>query len=286
METPSFFETLHPKEFYSKFLEASVRPCGRGLNTVRKATVSRGSLKCADGSSIARVGSTTVACGLKLEVGIPEATQPKRGRLSVNVVLSPLCSTKYTIGKSCDEAVSCAHRLQSLVESSRLLDFEQLCIEEGKSVWVIYVDIVCLNHDGNIFDACMLAMMAALQDLRLPDTDVEEDGEVVVTQERNDATMRIKFTHPPPVPLTFALLEGYIIADPNAAEEALSRGSITLTYTGDGRLLGCKKAGGKAISQAQLQQCMDLASKRARALAPLLLPEERGDASATVAMDQ
>lgn len=286
------FETLHPKEFYRKFLEASVRPCGRGLSTARRANVSWGSLQCADGSSIARVGNTTVACGLKLEVGTPEATAPKTGRLAVDVILSPLCSTRYQVGRQCDEAVSCASRLQSVVEASKMLDFEQLCIDEGKSVWVIYADIVCLNHDGNIFDACMMALVSALQDLRLPDTEVEDDGEVVVTQEKAEATTRLALMEHAPVALSFALLEGHVLADPNAAEEALSTGSITLTYTADGKLLGCKKTGGKAISQAQLQRCMELASARARTVGPLLKGNSaRGGkadvlASASVPMDE
>lgn len=39
-----------------------------------------------------------------------------------------------------------------------------LCIEPGKSVWVLYVDAICINYDGNAFDATLLAMVAALRD--------------------------------------------------------------------------------------------------------------------------
>ena len=33
----------------------------------------------------------------------------------------------------------------------------------GKAVWAIYVDVVCINYDGNAFDAAVLAVMAALR---------------------------------------------------------------------------------------------------------------------------
>ena len=37
-----------------------------------------------------------------------------------------------------------------------------LCIHPGKAVWTIYIDAVCINYDGNAFDATLLAMVASL----------------------------------------------------------------------------------------------------------------------------
>lgn len=44
-----------------------------------------------------------------------------------------------------------------------MLPLESLCIAAGKAVWTIYVDAVCINYDGNAFDATLLAMVAALK---------------------------------------------------------------------------------------------------------------------------
>jgi hypothetical protein len=41
------------------------------------------------------------------------------------------------------------------------LDF--LCIHPGKAVWCLYIDALCINYDGNAFDAALLAMVAALK---------------------------------------------------------------------------------------------------------------------------
>ena len=30
-------------------------------------------------------------------------------------------------------------------------------------VWVLYCDLLCLDYDGNITDACVLALLAALK---------------------------------------------------------------------------------------------------------------------------
>lgn len=265
------FETMHPKQFCLKFLEASVRPCGRGLSSVRKTNVTRGTLKFADGSSVARVGGTTIACGLKLEVGIPEATKPAEGRIAVDVNLSPLCSTKFTIGKQCEEAVAQGARLAAFVNGSSLFDPTQLCIEENKSVWVIYADLVCLNHDGNLGDASMLALIAALQNLRIPRTELQEDGEVVQIETREKATTKLKLAYTP-IPLSFAVLDKYVLSDPNAAEEALSTGSATFVYTPQGELCHVNKPGGTGLSVKQMRRCMELAKSRAKGLASVMQP--------------
>ena len=50
-----------------------------------------------------------------------------------------------------------------LMNRSGVLSTSSLCIEPGKSVWVLYVDATCINYDGNAFDATLVAMVAALK---------------------------------------------------------------------------------------------------------------------------
>lgn len=40
---------------------------------------------------------------------------------------------------------------------------KSLIIAPGKAAWVIYIDVVCINYDGNAYDAAVLAVMAALR---------------------------------------------------------------------------------------------------------------------------
>ena len=57
---------------------------------------------------------------------------------------------------------------------------EDLCIAEGRHVWKLNVDVHCLSHEGSLPDACALAAMAALSDVKLPGTVVTKDDEVLV----------------------------------------------------------------------------------------------------------
>lgn len=46
---------------------------------------------------------------------------------------------------------------------SRYIDLELLALKESQIIWIVYVDVVCLSHHGNLLDACTLAAVAALQ---------------------------------------------------------------------------------------------------------------------------
>jgi exosome complex RNA-binding protein Rrp42 (RNase PH superfamily) len=70
---------------------------------------------------------------------------------------------------------------------------------------VAYADAVCVEHDGSLLDATLLAVSAALASTRLPLTRVEADKEVVIVEARPYARalpMRCL-----PVSLTFGLLD-------------------------------------------------------------------------------
>jgi exosome complex component RRP43 len=47
--------------------------------------------------------------------------------------------------------------------SANLVPLSSLCIEPGKAVYVLYLDLVCINYDGNVVDAALLAINATLR---------------------------------------------------------------------------------------------------------------------------
>jgi exosome complex component RRP43 len=56
---------LHPTKYYRDYLEHNIRPDGRELDHYRPIIVNLGSISTADGSALAKVGKTTVVCGIK-----------------------------------------------------------------------------------------------------------------------------------------------------------------------------------------------------------------------------
>lgn len=154
---PSVFRVVNPSQFYDRFLGNDVRPDGRALLKWRKTSATLRTIGTADGSCTAKIGNTTVICAIKAEVAKPDVDAPAAGFIDVNVNLSPLCSTSFTIGKPNELSHGIAARVSNILKTSGAVPLEHLVIQNGEHVWVLYVDVVCLNYDGNAFDATLLA---------------------------------------------------------------------------------------------------------------------------------
>jgi exosome complex component RRP43 len=77
--------------------------------------------------------------------------------------LSPLCSPQFSIGRATDHSVRLGEWLTNHIISTKLFSLDELCIADKQSVWVIYADIVCIDYDGNVLDAALLALVHALK---------------------------------------------------------------------------------------------------------------------------
>jgi exosome complex component RRP43 len=97
------------------------------------------------------------------------------------VHLTPLCAPKYEVGRPSEQATALSAFIKRVIVSSGAISFEDLCIQKGRSAWQLHADIICLDYDGNVIDASILALVAALKDVRLPVPVVQEDGEVRVS---------------------------------------------------------------------------------------------------------
>ena len=56
----------------------------------------------------------------------------------------------------------------SPVYSCQCIDLKSLCVAEEKLCWALYVDVVCLCDNGNVYDATYLAATAALKNSEHP----------------------------------------------------------------------------------------------------------------------
>jgi len=79
-----------------------------------------------------------------------------------NVELSPICSSAFRPGPPSEQAQVTSDAIDRVLKESKVLDLKDLCIEEGKAVWSLWIDVVCVSYDGNIYDAALASVMAAL----------------------------------------------------------------------------------------------------------------------------
>jgi len=156
------FKKLLPLEYAQKFLREQIRPDGRALLESRPIKIDKGGITSADGSSTVRMGASIAVCGIKCQVAMPDVARPKQGWLVPNVELGPMCASRFRPGPPNELTQCTSHQVNEALQGS--IDLEQLCIEEGSAVWVLYVDVVFVSFAGNALDVSLLAIRAALED--------------------------------------------------------------------------------------------------------------------------
>ncbi|XP_057676716.1 exosome complex component RRP43 [Corythoichthys intestinalis] len=262
------FKTAEPLEYHRSFLKENCRPDGRELLQFRTTTINIGSIGTADGSALVKLGNTTVICGVKAELANPSVEAPGKGFIVPNVDLPPLCSSQFRPGPPGERAQAASHFVADVIESSQVLQTEDLCIERGKLCWSLYCDLICLDYDGNVLDACVLVLLAALKNATLPEVSVDaETGAPKVDSEKRQSLKIVRH----PVAASFCVFDrSILLADPTAEEERLATARVTLVTDEEGRLCSVHKPGGTSLSGEKLQDLIGRAAARQKEIHKLI----------------
>ncbi|KIP10369.1 hypothetical protein PHLGIDRAFT_65695 [Phlebiopsis gigantea 11061_1 CR5-6] len=252
------FQRLHPKAYLERFLAENARPDGREPGEWRDISVNVGSISTADGSALVRLGATTIVCGVKAEIAEPELDSPEDGFLVPNLDLPAICSPKFRPGPPTDEAQVLSDRLHEVLVSSGAIPTKSLCIQPGKAVWTLYIDATCINYDGNVFDATLVAMMAALKNTRLPKATYDEETGRTLCTRKEQGPLQINRL---PLSMTFGIFDSvHLLADPASFEEPLLDTTFTVTVDENGGLISVVQLG--LAPQDVLPRC--IAASKAR----------------------
>lgn len=262
-----------------EFVKHNTRPDGRALHAIRPTSIQTQILKRNTfGSAFVSLDSSTqVIAATSLLVCKPLPLAPNKGFVEISLNIGPVSHSKYNhsqrfISSSNNQFISpdlTYHESQKSIESwltrtllgskssstsSQIIDLDSLCIEPSKFVFKIKISLQVINHDGNLQDACFLAMIAALRDTVLPDTQIysDESGNEVVgllDPDSNDGNtgigQKLKMGCIP-IPLTIGLFQynkekqnnkgihhlnamNYkMLADPTIKEENVLSGTISV----------------------------------------------------------
>jgi len=183
------------------------------------------------------------------------------GLVQINVELPSICSPHYQHWTDSQQDVSTVqYHIQSLLVDQGVIDRKQLCIVAGEMVWVLYVDIYVLEHDGNLMDACFIAALAALDNLILPSVEMDQ-GVVKVVPEEPGKKLQLNYY---PIPLSFAVLDDFTIIDATSEEESLSKSHFSIIFNEKGKLCSFYKPGGAPLIPGnRLGDFMSFAKQRA-----------------------
>ena len=246
------------KQSYLSLYRKGSRIDGRDLETPRNVRIETGVIEKAEGSAIARLGNTQVIAGVKIDVGSPFRDTPDQGVLTVHAEFVPLASPLFEPGPPDENAVELARVVDRSLREVGAVDLSSLAIRPGEKVWMLWVDLYILDHDGNLFDASMLAAMAALLDARLPEYEELESGEIMVDKSRKGEPLKIDHRV---VTVTIAKVDEYLIVDPTLDEETIADAKIVVAVDEEKRIVGAQKTGGSGMTREEILKAVDIAGK-------------------------
>lgn len=238
---------------------------GRGLTDFREVQIEVGVAGRAEGSARVRLGKTEVLVGVKIEVGEPFADMPDSGVLTVNAELVPLASPMFEPGPPNENAVELARIVDRGIRESKVIALEALCVEPGKKVFIVFVDVYVLNHNGNLIDASALAAIAALLNTKMFNYEMKE-GEIEVKPGYTPLPVKNY-----PIAVTFAKINDKLIVDPWLEEEQVMDARLTITTDKDGQICALQKGGYGYFTTKEIIEAAKIAQEKAKELRKLVV---------------
>ncbi|HIP56592.1 MAG TPA: exosome complex protein Rrp42 [Ignisphaera aggregans] len=232
----------------------------RPLHSYRQIEIKTGVVPNAEGSALVKLGNTQVIAGVKLEVGQPYPDTPNEGVLIVNTEFVPAASPTFEPGPPDENAIELARVIDRSLREPRVIDLSKLVIIPGKKVWLVWLDIYVLDHDGNLLDASMLAAMAALATTKIPKYEVNPGtGEVVIDRTTRTTPLPIsKFV----ATVTVNKIGNYLVIDPNQEEESIATARLAISVSEDGTIVGMQKMGMGYFTEDEIVKAIELALQK------------------------
>lgn len=200
------YKKLFPAEYMRKCLESGVRPDARAPDAARAVHIQTNVVHTAASSSLVKIGKTSVVAAIKLAVGLPAVSTPDQGEIgtyacvcrcgatcdpncvewpcvrsdtsmpcyhtAIQVHLTPLCSTRFSLGRPSEEAQSIGSQLTNIV-----IGYEQTWTHV---LWRRLLNTICALHSLTLSHA-RLCVVTSRQLARRRDVGLEHrEGQVGV----------------------------------------------------------------------------------------------------------
>lgn len=250
------------ESYVRKLVEEGMRVDNRKFDEFRPIKIEKNVINTAEGSARVLIGNSHVLVGVKMSVGEPFSDTPNEGVLIVNTELVPVASPTFEPGPPDKDAIELARVVDRGIRESKCIDLESLCIQEGKEVWMVNVDIHILDHDGNLIDAGALGSITALLNTKIPKY---ENGKIVFGEYERDLPVRDV-----PIAITTAKISDKLLVDLNVEEENAMNARVTLTTNEKGELCSAQKGGEGYFTTEEIEKAVDLSILKGKEIRKLL----------------
>jgi exosome complex component RRP42 len=237
------------RDHIAKLLTKGIRADGRAFEEMRELTITADYIKSAEGSARVQLGGTDVVVGVKLMVGEPFGDTPDKGVLTTNAELIPMASETFESGPPDQESIEVSRVVDRGIREGHAVDLSKLCIEAGKEVWIMFLDVHVVDYDGNLFDAANIAANAALKTAVVP---AKRAGK------GEDFPLPVLHT---PISLTAVKIDDKILVDPTHDEERVADARLTVSTIENGNLCAMQKGHVGSFSIEEVFKIIDISRK-------------------------
>jgi exosome complex component RRP42 len=234
-------------------LKEGQRVDGRALDEPRSIIIDTSVIPKAEGSARVRLGDTEVVAGIKIQPDKPFPDLGDRGIFICTAEILPLADPHVEPGPPGDDVIELARVVDRGIRESGMVDLTKLVLKKDKSVIGIFADNSVTDYDGNLFDACSYASVAALLSCKIPKWELKDDIPTLADGQVIDPPITTI-----PVSVTMGKIGDYIIVDPNADEWNCMDGRITITTNSDGNICAIQKGGNDGFTPEQLVKCAQI----------------------------
>ena len=242
-------------------IQKGKRSDGRKKIQYRDIKIERDPLENAEGSAICTIGKTQVIAAVKIDLATPFADRPDEGILSTGAEFTPLGNPHFEPGPPRVDAIEVARVVDRAIRSAEAIDLKGLNIEGSEKVIAAYVDLWIIDHCGNLFDAGLMAAMAALKNTRMPKI---EDDQIIRKEISGKLDIKNIATS-----CTFAKYGDNFLLDPNFEEQIGAEGTITLATT-EKHLCSGQKAGPAGFTQKNIMELIDISFEQSKNLRKII----------------
>lgn len=237
------------RDYITRLLAKGMRSDGRQFDEMRPLKVETNYVGSAQGSALVHLGDTTVVVGVKLILGEPFADTPNTGVLTTNAELIPMASETFESGPPDQTSIEVARVVDRGIREGHAVDLEKLCLEPGKRVWIMFVDVHVLDYDGNLFDAANIGANAAFKTAMVPNkaAGLGEDTPLPVKHQ--------------PISITVVKIDGKLLVDPTHDEERVADARLTVATLETGNLCAMQKGLDGAFTIDEVLKVVETSSR-------------------------
>jgi len=242
------------RDYIASLVSHGKRGDGRAFDETRSIKLETGVIGMAEGSARVDLGKTSVLVGIKMEPGTPYPDHPDRGVMTTTSELAPIASPSFETGPPSPASIELSRVVDRGIRESGCIDLGKLVIEAGEKVWMVYIDLHVLDHDGNLIDASGLAALAALMDTMVPASKFGLG---------QDFKLPIKDR---PIPVTMTKIGDTFLVDPDLDEERVADVRLTICTDGNGNIRAMQKGLNGSLTAEEVKKAIRTAQEVGKGL--------------------